>query len=288
LINKDLNISVKDTGMGIKDDDQLKLFRAFGKLDLGDEMVINSSGVGLGLAISNEMVKLLGPKDCGGIQLQSTYGEGSSFSFTLMNQRNVKVTHNIEKKNPFPVEFGLYVADEHINQENGPAIRLTDSSPKINSGIPLAKRLFPILRDVNSPKCKCPSILVVDDDSFNLMALESILRLAKFTCECCYNGYDAIDKLLERQINKCCPDCKQYQLILMDCSMPVIDGFDTTRKVRIEIANGKIDKLAIIGCTAYSNQNIMQQCNEAGMEDVLLKPIERARLNEILKRIFGY
>jgi CheY-like chemotaxis protein len=70
--------------------------------------------------------------------------------------------------------------------------------------------------------------------------------------------------------------------------MPLIDGFDTTRKVRMEIANGKIDKLAIIGCIAYSNENIVQQCNEAGMDDVVLKPIERARLNEILKRIFGY
>lgn len=75
-----LTISVRDTGIGIKPEDQHKLFTSFQQVD--SKRNRNIEGTGLGLAISREFVKLMG----GEIHLESVYGEGSTFSFTIPQQ----------------------------------------------------------------------------------------------------------------------------------------------------------------------------------------------------------
>ncbi len=90
-----IKISVKDSGIGIKEEDQKKLFQAFGRLDLGENENLNIQGVGLGLLISNILSKNLGPNNNridGGLKVKSTLGEGSKFSFILedKNEENVK------------------------------------------------------------------------------------------------------------------------------------------------------------------------------------------------------
>lgn len=73
----DLTISVKDSGIGIRNEDMEKLFRAFGQLDAKRSRAVE--GTGLGLAISKEIVSLMG----GSLQFESTFGEGSDFHFTI-------------------------------------------------------------------------------------------------------------------------------------------------------------------------------------------------------------
>lgn len=73
----DLTISVKDSGIGIRNEDMEKLFRAFGQLDAKRSRAVE--GTGLGLAISKEIVSLMG----GNLQFESTFGEGSDFYFTV-------------------------------------------------------------------------------------------------------------------------------------------------------------------------------------------------------------
>ncbi len=80
---------VEDTGVGIKDEDKDKLFKLFGKLENTESATINPSGTGLGLNISNKLAKKLGPNTSQGIQVDSTYGIGSTFSFLL--------EHKVEK-----------------------------------------------------------------------------------------------------------------------------------------------------------------------------------------------
>ena len=88
-----IKISVKDSGIGIKEEDQKKLFHAFGKVDLGENETLNIQGVGLGLLISNNLSKNLGPKNSlEGLQVKSKLGHGTKFFFIIedKNEENVR------------------------------------------------------------------------------------------------------------------------------------------------------------------------------------------------------
>lgn len=89
-----IKISVKDSGIGIKEEDQKKLFQAFGRVDLGENETLNIQGVGLGLLISNNLSKNLGPKKSGleGLQVKSKLGHGTKFFFIIedKNEENVR------------------------------------------------------------------------------------------------------------------------------------------------------------------------------------------------------
>lgn len=74
---------MEDTGLGIKEDDLKKLFREFGKIENKQDKLLNSKGVGLGLNLSNDLSKLLGPNPEVGISVKSEYGHGSCFSFDI-------------------------------------------------------------------------------------------------------------------------------------------------------------------------------------------------------------
>jgi len=88
---------VIDTGIGIKEEDQSKLFRLFGFVQ--DEQQLNTSGIGLGLMISKKIAEQFG----GGIELKSKFGEGSTFTFRV----------NLEE----PDHVGMQGQGEEENQE---------------------------------------------------------------------------------------------------------------------------------------------------------------------------
>ena len=106
-------------------------------------------------------------------------------------------------------------------------------------------------------------ILIVDDVYFNIIALIQILKNENFNCSYSLNGEDAIFKI----------KTKNYACVLMDCEMPIMDGWETTRQIFLLKANHKIDVIPIIiGCTAHSSEKIRLKCVEAGMSDVIVKP----------------
>ena len=74
----------------------------------------------------------------------------------------------------------------------------------------------------------------------------------------------------------------RYHLILMDCQMPVMDGYETTRKIREHEAGGK--RIPIIALTAHAMKGADNECRAAGMNDYLSKPIDREQLQTALQR----
>jgi two-component system, sensor histidine kinase and response regulator len=74
----------------------------------------------------------------------------------------------------------------------------------------------------------------------------------------------------------------RYQAILMDCQMPVMDGYETTRKIREHEAGGK--HVPIIALTAHAMKGADNECRAAGMDDYLSKPIDREQLQKTLNR----
>ena len=102
----DLTISVKDSGIGIRDEDMEKLFRAFGQIDAKRSRAVE--GTGLGLAISKELVSLMG----GHLQFESTYGEGSDFHFTVP-QKVVDESPCAIVKDKEKVYLGIYTENKN-------------------------------------------------------------------------------------------------------------------------------------------------------------------------------
>jgi len=297
-----VKISVSDTGIGIDKEDQRKLFKAFTKIDLGSEMHINSRGVGLGLSISNALVQLLGPLPNNGIDISSIPGVGSTFSFLLAQKystccipraKSCNIQNDCLDISKDTDEIYATISSEEQLIPLFPSTSFISSlasrntlrsSHKIGEDRLLRKSSSDEVTQVSTSKCVCSPILVVDDDTFNVMALESLLKLLNFTCDSVYNGCDAIEKVAKRQHKICGINCKQYKLIFMDCSMPVLNGLDTTKKIKLKIKLKELSRMTIIGCTAFSTQEIIINCLNSGMDDVLTKPIHKLKLKEVLMK----
>ena len=75
----------------------------------------------------------------------------------------------------------------------------------------------------------CPSILIVDDNGDNIIVLGLYCKLMRFTSDSANNGKEAIEMILARKEKDC--NCS-YTLILLDCNMPVMDGYTACKKLR--------------------------------------------------------
>jgi len=81
--------------------------------------------------------------------------------------------------------------------------------------------------------CLCHKILIVDDNEYNIYALETMLKMRGYMSDCTNNGKTAVKMIKEKWENKKCSDkCPGYQLVFMDCSMPIMDGFEATQIIR--------------------------------------------------------
>ena len=122
-----------------------------------------------------------------------------------------------------------------------------------------------------------PIILVVDDNTTNHKLMANILNMNKFKSEICNNGKQALDKLAE----------KEYDLVLMDLQMPVMNGITATKIIRNSESETKNPKIPIIAMTASAMEDDRQRCFDAGMNDFVSKPILEKELIKIInKHIF--
>jgi CheY-like chemotaxis protein/HPt (histidine-containing phosphotransfer) domain-containing protein len=116
-------------------------------------------------------------------------------------------------------------------------------------------------------------ILVAEDHPINQEVALLLLRQIGFEAQIAQNGQLALE-LMQRI---------PYALVLMDCQMPELDGFDATRAIRkIETRTGK--HIPIIAMTAHAIEGSREQCLVAGMDDYLSKPIDPVRLKNILEK----
>ncbi|PCJ33696.1 MAG: hypothetical protein COA99_15415 [Moraxellaceae bacterium] len=113
-------------------------------------------------------------------------------------------------------------------------------------------------------------VLLVEDNKIN-QAIESKM-LSKIGCsvEVAGNGREAIEKIVEQD----------FDVVLMDCQMPVMDGFEATRAIRK--LGGRVSKIPIIAVTANALSGDKYACLEAGMDDYIAKPVSTDELKEKL------
>ena len=118
-------------------------------------------------------------------------------------------------------------------------------------------------------------VLVVDDSRVNLKLVSLMVEKSGYPCDMAGNGREALEA-----ISKC-----DYGLVLMDCKMPEMDGFEATRQIRESEGGGEGDgaHLPVIAMTADS-QAARADCMEAGMDDLMCKPFELKDLQRLLRQ----
>lgn len=114
-------------------------------------------------------------------------------------------------------------------------------------------------------------ILIVEDTQLNQTVANEVLSMAGYTTSIASNGQEAID----------CFKRDDYDLILMDCLMPVMDGYESTRQIRA-LAHPKSQKIPIIALSAHVSKDNVAACEAAGMNDFIPKPFDE---NILLKKI---
>ena len=114
-------------------------------------------------------------------------------------------------------------------------------------------------------------ILVVEDDFANQRVASLFLKKLGYEVEVAEHGQQAVDLSAD----------KKYQLIFMDCQMPVMDGFEATREIRSN--DGPNKDVPIIALTANVVCGVNGECIDAGMNDILNKPIQLDNMKNMLQ-----
>jgi signal transduction histidine kinase/CheY-like chemotaxis protein len=136
------------------------------------------------------------------------------------------------------------------------------------------------LNEVNMPQhwpeyCR---ILLVEDNAINQVVAEGILESIGLTCDIAHNGAEALTRLKESS------EDTPYTIILMDCQMPIMDGYEATKRIREGATGEKYSNITIIALTANAMTGDKENCLAVGMNDYISKPIDTNVLLALLKK----
>jgi PAS domain S-box-containing protein len=121
-------------------------------------------------------------------------------------------------------------------------------------------------------------VLLVEDNNINRLVVEGILQDLVLSLDMAQNGQEALDAMLS------CDPSDPYTLVIMDCQMPVMDGYDTTRAMRQGKAGLHYKDIPVIAITANAMDGDREVCINAGMSDYISKPIDSHQLINKLKQ----
>jgi CheY-like chemotaxis protein len=114
------------------------------------------------------------------------------------------------------------------------------------------------------------SVLVVDDDVRNVFSIVAVLEPHEIRVACAENGLQALEKLQQNQ----------FDLVLMDIMMPLMDGYEATRRIRGDLAR---TELPVIALTAKAMAGDREKCIDAGASDYVMKPVDPDQLVSVLR-----
>jgi len=239
-----LAISITDSGIGIPLDKQQLIFEAFQQVD--GETNRQYGGTGLGLSICNEFTKLLG----GRIVLDSSPRKGSTFTLFVPS------LPDMEKEQLVSFNQEIAAASEPV--EIVPAPDIADHK----------------ITDLTEDECtlfKGKKVLLVEDDSRNVFALIKALENKSFNVTVASNGRQCLDIIKEQS---------DFDIVLMDIMMPIMDGFETMQIIRQDTV---MKETPIIALTAKAMKSDRDKCLEAGASDYISKPLNMDQLFSLMR-----
>lgn len=248
-------VSVTDTGIGISDEQQKKLFLPFSQAD--SSTARSYGGTGLGLSICKAILESVMK---GKIWLESTPGVGTTVSFTLPFKK-VKQT---------PATGGPQQSQTVTGREADPMAIFTPPAVEEGPG----SRAFVTLAGIARDELK---VCIAEDNPINQKIAVNFVKKLGFYCEAFGDGQQAVDAL-----GRASSDSKPFHLVLMDVQMPVLDGYNATREIR-KHPDPRVSEVLVIAMTASAIRGDREKCLEAGMNNYLAKPVRADTLKQMLE-----
>lgn len=341
----ELKFEVHDSGIGLTEEEQQRLFTPFQHAD--DSTYGRYGGSGIGLAISKQLAELMD----GQIGVISESGKGSCFWFTarllvdehpdpglirqkstaLSNKRLLLVDSNTSSADIITrlltswqmnvecvstiddalqaltkIPFDIILSEYHLDNGDGVALakRIRDSGTFGGSFVLMAasrhlknqrelsqagvdlllekpittallhdvlQRAFDVgtKSDLTKPQTNSPGInadtrvLVVEDNQVNQMVIIALLEQLGIQADCAENGLAALSMY----------DKHEYDVILMDCDMPEMDGYEATSQIRAREQREGKPRTVVIALSAHARSDYQQRAAQAGMDGYLTKPV---------------
>lgn len=263
-----LTVRIRDTGIGIAADRQQQIFEAFEQADAGIER--QHGGTGLGLAVSRELVTLLGGK----LWVESTLGQGSTFAFTLpvaeepvsedSADGSPSMSLHTERTELTVSALGPWIDPDPDNPESLTSHLAEDVGSTADGGRGTSSAIETDDRALTESR-----ILVVDDEPVLRQVLYNFLTPAGYDTVLAADGQEGLDLLALRN----------FDLVLLDVMMPGMSGFEVCTRIRRRFP---AEELPVIFLTAKNQVSDLVRALGDGASDYLTKPIAR---QELLSRV---
>jgi signal transduction histidine kinase/ActR/RegA family two-component response regulator len=246
-----LHFAVSDTGIGIPPEKQGVIFDVFSQAD--NSTTRRFGGTGLGLSISSRLVTLMG----GRIWVESEVDRGSTFHFTADFRRvGVRAGDSLNTQSG--------IIQERKTRTANPISTEGAASPERRGSGLHEPMLLP--RPLN--------LLLVEDNRINQRVAQRMLHMLGHQVLAVENGKLALEVL--RQSN--------FDAVLLDVQMPVMDGFETTASIRSQEST-TANHMHIIGMTAHALKGDRERCLAAGMDGYISKPMSSSELMSVLSAV---
>jgi len=242
----DIRFEVSDTGDGIAPEKLETVFQPFVQADTSTSR--KYGGTGLGLAISGQLVALMGG-ECG---VSSELGTGSTFWFTIqVSLDSGDESFTVLSPDADLAEVAVLVVDENARQRSV----VSDYVPGAAPGRPRGDR-----------------ILLAEDNLINQKVAIAMLSSGGYKVDIAPNGEVAVRAAASQP----------YDVILMDCQMPVLNGYEATAAIRVQ--EGTDRHTPIIAMTAGARREDRERCLAEGMDNYLAKPVSKDALLALVAR----
>jgi CheY-like chemotaxis protein len=245
----DIEFEIQDTGIGVSDEVQRNLFKPFFQADR--TLTRQFGGVGLGLAICQELIHSMG----GTITFRSKLSIGTTVQFNVLLETSARRPSISEHDEVSSVSLREDFPTTWYDTHSAPRSPLLGQRESLPTSSP-------------SPTSRA-SILVVEDNLFNQQLIKRILSQTSNDVDTADNGDEALIK----------SERKSYDLIFMDIQMPIRDGIEATKLIR------KNDpSVQIVGLTANCDEQSRKRAIQAGMNQLLFKPVRFDDLQQIVNK----
>lgn len=260
--HKIVTFKIKDTGIGMSTNKMTEIFKIYKKID--DSAIINKECLGFGLSISQYLARILHPD---GITVISALNKGSEFKFSIpIYEEKSGLNDSISSMDEHP-DFQSLKVYEYKNNDSHKFLTKQSTTAELHLSV-----------------CdKKANVLLVDDDVLNNLIHSKYLESLGFEYEIALNGREAIDKIMENAKAN-----KFFSIILLDCNMPVLNGFETAKEINWLIRKHFLPYVPIIAVTANATINDYDDCKKAGMEFYLSKPVSKIGFNEKMMEALSF